>query len=263
MFHRIEKIPLHPAEAKTVRQVCIRYAELAFPSQTVRRFRALAESNQSQVYYVELDYKLRIVLKRHFYRESFARELFALRMYEGLGSVPRLCAPVAFDLNLLVIEYIPRPYIFHSLIDFAAAAHMLGRLHGFANLCVRQLYASTGQCYPSLGDLARDVALPTFQIVRRMIDVFGPTYNPISIGDIKPEHIRRRGRECILVDLETFRWGGLELIDLAQLLAIPIPSDRRVVRRRYVCEHYCQGRNEVQEWAVDPSTLMEWLTFVA
>ena len=78
----------------------------------------------------------------------------------------------------------------------------------------------------------------------------------------KPGHIRKTLKDCVFVDFETFRWGGLEPMDLFQLTSLPskLPDVDRTTR--IVAEAYCAGRNKIQRWPVVPQKVALWIQAV-
>ncbi|WP_037249008.1 aminoglycoside phosphotransferase/kinase family protein [Rhodopirellula baltica] len=254
------KLDMLPFEAEIAQRLCIEYATSSLAPGCPRSIRPLAESQQTQVYFVELASGEQVVVKRHKESGSFNRELLALTMFEELELTPRLVASPDEKNKLLLMEYLPTRFSVMSCVDFSNVASVIGRLHGFANLCMQKMQLGGAGQYPCLADqLGVASGLPA-RIIAELIEVVGADYCTASIGDIKPEHLRKGKVGCVLVDLETFCWNRIEVLDLFQLVTFPTDACSLALRDRLVCESYCLARNTIQLWPIGPDRLFDWLT---
>lgn len=255
----VEKSLPSPIEARVAKQACLEYIVSVFRSSAIRSMRPLSESRQTQVYVVDHAKFGTMVVKRHCGQDSFRREVLALTMLEALGVTPRLTAPPDYDRQVFVTEYLSNCYTVYSEVDFASVAYSLGRLHAFASLCLQRLQTNTRNRYPCIRDRLNESRNPHGIIIKQMIDVLGPMYHSVAVGDIKPEHVRLGATGCVLVDMETFSWGGLEVLDLFQLVTFPVKGGNAFLRNQLVSESYCMARDSVQKWPVSSSQINRWI----
>lgn len=259
---RIVKTPLDLNEIKGVQKICRHYSASVEPSSVIIGFDALSETSATQVYRVEFSSGKQMIIKRHRDPAPFSREALALMMFDSLKVTPKLIVPPETSERLLITEYLPNPFMVNTARDFKKIAYTIGRLHGFAHLCVQQLESQFPKEFPRLISQLENSSEIRREIVNQMIRLLGSNYISISIGDIKPEHLYQGTMGCVLVDLETFSWGGLEVIDLFQLVTFPSGISDLVLIDRVVSEGYCQGRRCIEAWSVDKMHIFQWLAYM-
>jgi hypothetical protein len=261
-WNHIKKNPLSLLKAKEAQKVCRDYLASIEPSSAITRLDVIVENSETQVYRVEVSLGRQIMIKRHRDHAPFFREALALVMLESQGITPRLILPPETSQRLLVTEYLSMPFAVKTEIDFRKVAHAIGRIHGFAHLCIQKLESQFPKKFPQLIDQLEKSSQIRREIVNLMIRVLGANYTSVSIGDIKPEHLRQGIMGCVLVDLETFSWGGLEVLDLFQLVTFPSDVSDSVLLDRVVSESYCQGRRCIESWHVDKMHIFQWLAYM-
>jgi hypothetical protein len=257
------KAPLRRSLAREIRRRCLQKAAAICPGSNVVTVRVLSETGVNQVYCVTFSNSRRVVIKRHENEFAFERELLALTMYEPLCHTPRLVAPPDHREKVIYLEYLPRCLPIRSRSIPILIAYILGRLHAFANRCATHAGILTGLSFPSLEHVPDGGSARVAHVIEDMVAALGPDYYPSAIGDMKSDHFRLGDGGCCLVDLETFRWGRLEVMDLAQLIdALPRPLQNPPGAASRLCTSYCEGRRSVYEWGVSPGRLGDWLAEV-
>lgn len=182
-------------------------------SETVQP-RFLSESKKSRTYLVEIGNK-NIFIKKHLSRALFKSELTCYLLTKGAPR-PKLdgfdlekaflvtdythSLGPSFELNALeVFELICKFHIFINL-NMKAASYHLGTNLSFNKLIKHE---ENQQCKDFLRTYR--ATLPSY-------------FAPMSVGDIKPEHIRLNGGSINLVDFDTFQIGRPPLHDVLCLM---------------------------------------------
>ncbi|MDP9174360.1 MAG: hypothetical protein M3O30_10920 [Planctomycetota bacterium] len=89
----------------------------------------------------------------------------------------------------------------------------------------------------------------------------GDNYVPSSIGDLKIEHVGGARGWYKIFDLETFSWGGLEVLDLYSIIKGLQGSLTFDNPAAPLCVGYCITRARIHEWTTLPETLIEWINY--
>ena len=255
----VKKAGASERETWIARRACAEYLERTLLGW--RRggvLRPLAESRETQVYVARVKPGLQVVVKRQVDERAFRRELTAVMMFERIDASPRLVAEPDYGRGIVAMEYVPRHFFVRRRSDLEHVAKLVGTMHGFASLCQRGLEERTGVLGPRLVDVAGQ-GEPYGSIGAGMMDALGGEYRPVAIGDLKQDHVRLGRRGCVLVDLETFHWGGLEAMDLFQLSAIQVEDCEEDIGSRSVAASYCRARKAVQDWPVCSEQVEAWI----
>lgn len=169
------------------------------------------------------------VWKHHAQRFAFEHELAALRLYAATARVPRLLAQDEQE-QVLLLEHLPRPFLVRQPADVGSVAWALGAVHAIAD--ARDLE----RCFPAaaIGSWLQSAAdRPAWVVdadaMQRALHLIasccGAGHVPLGVGDIKPEHLFERDRRCVFIDLEGFRPGLPQQLDLLSLLNVA-PGER-------------------------------------
>lgn len=85
------------------------------------------------------------------------------------------------------------------------------------------------------------------------------------IGDVKPEHVRLRGRkESVFIDMETFSVGFPDYLDVLSLVNFN-PNNDQFTKYQWmgILEKYLEGKNQHQPTRHEISTNYEILSLIA
>ena len=258
-MNRQRKPPIDWRESNIARRICIDYARRAFPSRRSFALVPLTESSTTQAYLIRSSDGKRVVVKRHCISASFSREIIALTMFSNIWASPSLLRVPDADRGLLICEYLPDRFPILQESDIARVARRLGIMHGFANICYRHLEPAMSTGSGCLRDWLDGEKEPERSIAYEMSRVLGRDYTSVAIGDVKPEHVRLKMGRCALVDLETFSWGGIEVVDLLSLTMFGNGGNSCMPRYETVSKNYYYGRNWVEKWPVLPEMVERWI----
>ncbi len=198
-----------------------------------------------------------LVLKHHVERAPFLREVFALRLWQGLPEVPRLVAAPDYAGRTFLIEHLPEPVDLDQRKNLVGAAQSLGTLHAVAAL---KLGRREPTAAPSSAGVASSGATerrdPTGEVLLRE-DLRGAGTR-VTIGDRKHEHFRWRAGAIVTIDFESVLVGGLPLRDLVELVygGHEVGTDLPFAE---VATAYCQGRGAATKQRYPAQRLAGWL----
>lgn len=224
----------------------------------------LLVEDRTQLYLLRVGDGEPMVAKRH---SDWATYYLELRGFELLGNqapIPGLIA-ASDSGQFIVMEYVPDSWETKTTSDLCEVAKALGRLHACGSRNSRFLKSFTQEA--TLGFLIRNTDsyawVEDVEALREALSLsafkLGESYVPIHLGDFKESHVRARDGECVLIDLETVRVGGIESFDILSLLNIAPEKKLEPGEWVAVAKAYIAGRDSVGELSLSVSETLTTL----
>lgn len=173
-------------------------------------------------------------LKRHRRQSAYSAERSVLQLLSGRGLTPALIGHEDASASLL-IESIPG--VTSAKTRTAWHFRALGKIHGLWEVRTAN---SGGDLEPQAGETWQvpKVSVPEIPLVDAFRSGLGPEWHPLSIGDLKIDHVRGTRSRMRLIDFDHTRLDRFDLYDLVMLTLERV--DRRPLA--ILLDLYDQGR---------------------
>lgn len=226
-------------------------AELSSFGLSVSTLQTLHATDKSQVYLTSSKEGASLVLKRHAFAEAYRIESVALSLCRATDCTGRMF--FALDgMQTIAMEYLPQAFAVDSEDALCAVAYAMATVHHLAGLREHVLTPFVGD-----GCLARLAETRTYlswvpepdwfsRLLAVSVDFFGADYIPVSLGDIKCDHLKERDGRCVFIDLDGFRIGVPEQVDLVSLINVAPPTLEKMPWPD-IAMAYCLGRGWTDE----------------
>lgn len=220
--------PERAAVAAELRNV---WMDSQFPG-VYHRVEQISATNDTEVYRMSRSSGRTVIAKFHNDQYAYSRELLALTVWADTGRVPRLVGQPLTEAQVLLMEYLPKSSESNVNSDILSSSFALGVLHADARM---KLSAIDIQILADQPTDDEAIFVEQNNEVYSVLD-FGIS---VSLGDRKPEHVRFRSGMCVMIDLESIRLGGLELVDLIDVVAWACKPCGTLVEQ--AAQAYCAG----------------------
>lgn len=254
---RIETLSTPPLaayqQAMTTAQTWLRLC-----SGEVKITRLVGASNKSIVWEVRTQRNLNLILKKHFRRQNFDNEIFALECLAHTHRVPQVSA-FNEDLHLILMTALQPTAISEVAKRCAAMVEVVAHVHSeFLHSQELRRKILPGLTLSSMeepdsqfGDLFRSRADHLY-FSKHKRSVFGDNYISFAVFDIKPDHFMHNAGSSALVDFDASAPGLYEEYDLLSLTKILAPYGWTM---EDIATHYSTHRKKADSWPSPEITL--------
>ena len=228
----------------------------------------LLVEDRTQLYLVRAEEGQQMVAKRHSDWMTYYRELRGFELLGSQAPIPGLIA-ASDSGQFIVMEYVPDSWEMKTKSDLCEVAKALGRLHACGSRNARFLKSFSQEA--TLGFMIRNTDsynwVEDVEALREALSLaslkLGESYVPVHLGDFKEGHVRARDGECVLIDLETVDFGGIEWFDILSLLNITPNKQLDPGEWVALVEAYIAGRDSVGELSLSVSDTLTTLHLTA
>jgi hypothetical protein len=219
----------------------------------------IRSTNKSQVFRLQANSDVDLIVKRHEIVENFRRELWAYLLLKASGTIPMLIHYDESNRLLVFTAHEVEARSFHTQTQLCAFATTLGRAHGciFSRLQYLNLAHQAQFAVEEISAEDWIINKKSWRsYISRINSIDVPMSEMISIGDLNINHVLLSENGYLLCDLETLNIRMPGVVDIAMIQNLCLQKEIFTKNIELISDFYVDSRMSIDPFYSTSSTTM-------